>query len=385
MFWNINGFNEIIKSTDVSSWLYKNCDICFLSETHMTVGQPFKVDRFKCINHPFSDVFAKKARGGLACMVKLDFMQFVTEINRDTPDHMILSFHGGHKVFASYIPPSDSLFYTDTCFTSIPNAFFNDDGSCVIIGGGDLNSRVGNITQKLPLMGARYRTNVDKELNAHGKLLKRICNSYNCFVLNNLGIGEVELDGDFTFFRGERKSQNDICLTNQTGLNKIKDFTIHRIGWNFSDHSPISVTVNLDLYDSSLPRMASFDILSVPEKSVRRPQKVLSKNVNWEGYNIIARNELRMLQDKVDGLVAEPNTDHLNKIVRTLSKKLYNSAKTCEVEVMKMSNAQAGDITPGMRAADEMFINYSSGLCCWNDFKEVNKLEVIETKITTRN
>ena len=63
IFWNINGFTEILKFTEISDWLYKDCDICFLSETHMTIGQNFNVDRFKCINHPFSDVFVKKPRG----------------------------------------------------------------------------------------------------------------------------------------------------------------------------------------------------------------------------------------------------------------------------------------------------------------------------------
>ena len=142
----------------------------------MTKGEHFNVDNFKCVNHPFSDVFVKKPRGGLIFMVKLDVMQYITDINRDTPDHIIVSFHGGHKVFTSYIPPSDSLYYSDTCFTGIPNTFFNDDGSSVIIGGGDLNCRVGNVTQKLPLLGASYRPNVDNEVNAHGRLLRKICN-----------------------------------------------------------------------------------------------------------------------------------------------------------------------------------------------------------------
>ena len=73
-------------------------------------------------------------------MVKLDFVQYITDINLDTLDHIIIKFHGGHKIFSSYIPPSNSLYYTDTCFTSIPNVFFDDSGAHVIIGGGDLNS-----------------------------------------------------------------------------------------------------------------------------------------------------------------------------------------------------------------------------------------------------
>ena len=65
MFWNVNGFTELVKSSDVSDWLEKNCDICFLSETHMTKEEYFKMDNFKCIHHPYSDIFGKKPRGGL--------------------------------------------------------------------------------------------------------------------------------------------------------------------------------------------------------------------------------------------------------------------------------------------------------------------------------
>ena len=47
MFWNINGFTELLKSTDVSDWLYKNFDICFVSETHMTKGEKMDIKNFK--------------------------------------------------------------------------------------------------------------------------------------------------------------------------------------------------------------------------------------------------------------------------------------------------------------------------------------------------
>ena len=53
--------------------------------------------------------------------------------------------------------------------------------------------------------------------------------------------------------------------------------------------------VNLDLFDSSIPAAASFDILSDAEKPVRRPRKIVSENVDWQSYNVIASRELQML------------------------------------------------------------------------------------------
>ena len=162
MFWNINGFTELLKSTDATAWLDKNCDICFLSETHLTKGENFNIDGFQCINHPFSDVLATKPRGGVTCMVKHDFMQHIIDIDCDNDDTIILSFHGGHTVFGTYIPPVDSPYYDDSCFTTIPNIFSGNDSSKVVIGGGDLNSRVGNVSHSVPVVSSKYRDNVDK-------------------------------------------------------------------------------------------------------------------------------------------------------------------------------------------------------------------------------
>ena len=177
MHWNINGSIEMIKSPEISSWFCKNFNICFLLETHMTKGEDFNIDYFKCCNNPFSDVLAKKARGGVTCLIKLEYMQHVTKVNCDNPDNIIISLHGRHTIFGSYIPPSDSIYYSDLSFTIIPNIFFNNENAHVIIWGGDLNSRVGNITQTLPMLRAHYRPNVDASVNAHGKLLRRICSS----------------------------------------------------------------------------------------------------------------------------------------------------------------------------------------------------------------
>ena len=381
LYWNINGFTEMIKTEEVSNWLYKNCDICFLSETHMTMGQKFDVNNFKCVNHPFSDVFSKKPRGGLICMVKFEIVQYITKINCDTPDHIVVDFHGGHKIFSSYIPPSDSLYYDDTCFTGIPNTFHHNDDSRVIIGGGDLNCRIGDITQNVPILGASYRPNIDTEVNVHGKMLRNICRSYNCYVLNNLTINNLNFDGDFTFFRGERRSQNDLILANLAGLRKTSDFSIHRIGWNFSDHLPVSVTVSLNLYDAFIPSAASSDILSDLSTKLRvRQRKIVSENVDWEAYRVIANRELRMLEDKMNVLVSEPNTEHLNTVIDSLSKSLYNAAKTCESKPENIATPSLDATTPAMAHANETLVRYGSGLCSWEECHDARNEAVLEIR-----
>ena len=60
----------------------------------MTKREDFNIDYFKCCNNPFSDVLAKKARGGVTCLIKLEYMQHVTKLNCDNPDNIIITLMG---------------------------------------------------------------------------------------------------------------------------------------------------------------------------------------------------------------------------------------------------------------------------------------------------
>ena len=100
-----------------------------------------------------------------------------------------------------------------------------------------------------------------------------------------MNIGEVVCDGDYTFEKGGRTSQNDILISNQSGLLKIKRFHIHQIGWNPSDHTPISVNVDLDVTDRNLVVAASRDILYDPSSDlIRKPKKIRQEHIDWGSY-----------------------------------------------------------------------------------------------------
>ena len=53
----------MLNSNDVNNWLFKNFDLCFVSETHLTKGQIFEVSRFRVIHNPDSLITDKKAHG----------------------------------------------------------------------------------------------------------------------------------------------------------------------------------------------------------------------------------------------------------------------------------------------------------------------------------
>ena len=82
-----------------------------------------------------------------------------------------------------------------------------------------------------------------------------------------MSICSLVLDGDFAFEKGDRKSQNDLILTNETGLNAVRSLNICNTIWNPSDHAPIAVEVELDVTDNNLAVEASIDILSQSAKN----------------------------------------------------------------------------------------------------------------------
>ena len=58
--------------------------------------------------------------------------------------------------------------------------------------------------------------NPDTTLNSHDWLLHDICRNYKCYPLNDLNVNKTTFGWDFTFFKDDRKSQNDICMSSMS-------------------------------------------------------------------------------------------------------------------------------------------------------------------------
>ena len=57
---------------------------------------------------------------------------------------MTLIWKGGSKTFGSYIPPDNSPYFNPVKFCHTANNFTPLDSDHIVIGGRDVNSRVGN-------------------------------------------------------------------------------------------------------------------------------------------------------------------------------------------------------------------------------------------------
>ena len=65
-------------------WLKDNFDVLFISETHLTKGQQFRLDDYNDYHNSYSEYDAKKPRGGISCFIKHDFVQYVDEVIRES-------------------------------------------------------------------------------------------------------------------------------------------------------------------------------------------------------------------------------------------------------------------------------------------------------------
>ena len=128
-----------------------------------------------------------------------------------------LTMLGQHRIFSLYIPPVDSFYFKDEQFSDVSNVFQPKNPDYAIIGGGDLNTRIGTVKSHSNF-NLSYSKNPDETVNSHGRSLLQICKSESIIILNHLKNQGKSFDGDFTYIKGDKKSQNDI------GLSIIQDF-----------------------------------------------------------------------------------------------------------------------------------------------------------------
>ena len=327
-FWNINGRTHFLNTDYVTKWLQTNFDILFVTETHFIKGTCFSVPNFTSFHNPLCDYNDRKPHGGITCFINSSILHLIEHVDKSIPETIVVEFVGGHRVFGNYIVPVDSPYFEDVAFANVANRFSPKDSTRVIWGGGDLNARVGDIKQKLPTQ-CSYRKNADEYVNDSGRTLISICSSFKCFVINNMNIGSTVCDGGFTFQKGGRKSQNDIILTNKSGLLSIQKFEIHQIGWNPSDHTPISTCVELDVTNHNLSVLASQDIVDDYNcGSMKKAKKIHHGLIDWNKYKTMTEHDYAHYNEQIQLLRNEKNLTNIDTGVNLLTDSLYKCATT---------------------------------------------------------
>ena len=150
--------------------------------------------------------------------------------------------HSNLVVVAQYIPPNNSIYYDDIYFDNL-NLIHAKYSSRDLIITGDMNTRIGESSCNNPAIS--YCKNPDTSVNTNGnKLLKWLRQHQDMTIVNGAKFHNKKFDTNFTFYRGNVKSQNDITLTNR--IDKLNALTIEP-KLIFSDHCPVTISYTTSL------------------------------------------------------------------------------------------------------------------------------------------
>ena len=117
--------------------------------------------------------------------------------------------------------------------------------------GGDMNSRPGDLNALNTSW--HYNFNVDVNMNGHGRgLFSDMCKTAHIMPINHLRYKRKEFAGDFTYHKGDSKSQIDFALTDASGRKCIQEFEIIQDNWHLADHKPITLKLSLPIYIDSV-------------------------------------------------------------------------------------------------------------------------------------
>lgn len=242
MTWNIHGNTEAFKHCTVTNFLHK-FDVIFLSETHAIQNTNIFLNNYEVYDYPDKNCNIEYPRGGCILLIRNFLIKYIASINHEFTDCVQIVFVNNSIFNFQYIPPSDSTYFSPHYIAIMAELFMHAKfKKYPLITLGDLNSRMGT----LQLKNFTHVPNPDITKNNNGtNILENIIHQFDIIPLNGLKYKNHTFDTNFTFFRGDQRSQIDLGLTNKHALSNIKNFIICNNAPEISDHKPLYVKYHL--------------------------------------------------------------------------------------------------------------------------------------------
>ena len=209
-WWNINGRWEHIDKN-----FMEIIDILFLCETHCNASSVAIKTGFKVYGDPGFPLFQR--HGGLSVYVKNCYVPFINDI-RFSKCTISFSISTIPKVFfmGVYVYPFDSYNHDISDYGIVVEEvkYWLDKGYIPFIGG-DFNSRIGNINEvSVNSLKWRYNDNIDLNRNANYKNFSNMCGVLKVLPLNHCMYRNTQFEVDWTYFKGNKKSQIESRVAN---------------------------------------------------------------------------------------------------------------------------------------------------------------------------
>ncbi len=358
---NVSGWTQNNNSLRAAMLEHASCDICYISETHLSDNEPFEPDIpgyiFRGFNRKFAHRNAPGTWGGVGFLIKRDILQQYTYKIIEKTYEGIFGLELTHNVTAinilfvcCYLPPENSPYGRDIdgflsqleqiCYT------YSSEYDHIIFGG-DLNARIGTMSDMEADIDIQLpeRKPIDLIHNSHGTSFVNFLRDCKLCILN----GRFDTNKDnYTCITNRGKSVVDYFFCSHKTFEICSDFEVitckdlinmynlaHLIGNRSKppDHSLIKCNINIyygpctTRNETNVPTNHEND--SVPKYNVKNiPDDFFTSPESSEKLiHLIEKQELlRETQLNIDKCY----TDLVNTIFHEMDKylpKLYGNSK----------------------------------------------------------
>ena len=317
-WWNVNRRLETILS-HVSPIDNEKPQIIFTIETSLGFDFIPELKNYK----KFADKnIVQLNHGGIVAYIASSIASHVFNITyHECYISLRLDFFPNILFVGTYIQPENSQYFSYSMFDDLSNLLMNaNERKLIPLVGGDINCRFGALDAVFQHKGIRYDVNVDHTSNFHGRTFGvDLCNTSDIFPINHLKYKSKVFTGDFTYFKGDKKSQIDFVFTNREGIRCIKEFYIPSENWHLSDHRPTMLVLNTpsNVQTSALLRRSK-DLNYVFDPHTSIPTRYLSVYNN----TVFERN-LRDNFERIEkGICSELHNENIDKAIAVFDEEL---------------------------------------------------------------
>ncbi|CAG2216007.1 unnamed protein product [Mytilus edulis] len=362
--WNINGFKHKGYNKYSDPRFIKelsNKDIICLQETHCSFEDSLSLPGFKSVNliRPKSKRTNKRS-GGLSILVKNEIKSGVKFLEHSNNDYIWLKlssslFNLPEDIYLCFIydPPENSSYthsLNEDIFDLIEKdiAMYSTLGKIVLAG--DLNARTGsgeldfidNDSQDnlIPLYDnynpdydISVRHSKDVHLSTRGKLLNDICVQTGLRILNGRTRGDFI--GQLTCHNPRGSSVVDYFIVSEELLDKVAFFKVHDFLADLSDHSQVSIMLNIDMKVPVLDIQSEHSQITPPkyiwnDESVLQFQTALTSNDMQEKISKFMSDDSdsQNMTLKLNDIICEAADKSLKQILPKTPNSVKSNTKT---------------------------------------------------------
>ena len=187
-----------------------------------------------------------------------------------------------------------------------------------------------------------------------------LCVVGDIFPINHLLYRNKIFPGDFTYFKGDKKSQIDFVYTCKHALEYITKFEIHKENWHISDHRSIAITTSAPKHISCaniLRRVKDVNYEFDPHLFI--PKRFLSNYNSTLFKNFLQNN----FADSENSILHELDKNNINNEFMVLDNYLSDTHGAPKMKIDKKESVS----TTVMENANVAFSNYCKCLIAGSD------------------